>query len=101
MLVRPARILCLALAVFSTSAVPQTERATPLKFDVASIKPIVPGSQIPGWPDHPNPGGREPARYTRNHLTLRTLIQIAYKLKPSQISGPAWLDSERFDLIAT
>src|ERR1700681_4418444 len=36
----------------------------------------------------------------RNHA-LRTLIAAAYNLSPKAISGgPAWVDSEKFDIIA-
>jgi uncharacterized protein (TIGR03435 family) len=67
-----------------------------LKFDVASIKLIVPGSPMPT-----NARGREPGRYTRSHLTLAILLQIAYKTKATQIIGPSWIDSDRYDVVAT
>ena len=34
------------------------------------------------------------------HVSLRDLIQQAYRVQRSQISGPSWLDTERFDITA-
>ena len=39
------------------------------------------------------------ARFT--FFSLKDLIQIAYKVKGYQISGPDWASSERFDISAT
>jgi uncharacterized protein (TIGR03435 family) len=66
------------------------------KFDVASIKPSAPDikqvSEV-----QPLPGGRIHA----THMTLKTLIGVAYRLKPFQITGgPGWLDSARYDIEA-
>ena len=33
-------------------------------------------------------------------MPLKNLIQSAYRVKSYQVSGPAWLDSERFEIIA-
>lgn len=65
-------------------------------FEVAAIKPTA-----PDWR-----GGRfirmESAHQlvVRNHV-LRTLVAAAYNVNPQAISGgPAWIDSEHFDIIA-
>lgn len=67
-----------------------------LKFDVASIKPSAPDiKQISEV--QPLPGGRIHA----TNMTIKTLIGVAYRLKPFQISGgPGWLDSVRYDIEA-
>jgi uncharacterized protein (TIGR03435 family) len=72
----------------------------PRAFDAASLKPVEPGSVAPGFPDHPDFGGRKGGRYTRWRISLRLLIQMAYQLSPDQISGPAWIDSQRYNLVA-
>jgi uncharacterized protein (TIGR03435 family) len=33
-------------------------------------------------------------------MTLKNLIMTAYAVKPYQINGPDWLDSERYDIVA-
>lgn len=42
--------------------------------------------------------GAERAEYT--YITLRDLMTLAYGVKPYQVSGPAWLASQRFDIVA-
>src|SRR5262249_34487099 len=65
-------------------------------FEVATIKPTA-----PDWS-----GGRFIRMQTahqfvaRNHA-LKTLLAAAYNLSPRAISGgPAWVDSERYDILA-
>jgi uncharacterized protein (TIGR03435 family) len=40
------------------------------------------------------------AKLMGNHVTLMRLISFAYDLSYGQISGPSWLDSSQFDVIA-
>jgi uncharacterized protein (TIGR03435 family) len=61
-------------------------------FEVASIKPSDPDSQLKV--DFA-PGGR----LIVTHATLRFLIKIAYDISDDQISGgPGWINSTRFDI---
>ncbi len=65
------------------------------KFEVASIKQNKSGG--PGMTLHIEPGGR----FVANNITLQLLVQEAYGLKDSQISGgPAWINSENYDIEA-
>ena len=73
-------------------------QSSPPAFEVASIKPSPsntagpPNSRI--WP-----GGR----FTATNMTVKALILLAYRfdITQSQLSGgPAWIDSERFDIDA-
>jgi len=64
------------------------------EFDAASIKPSQPG------------GNRQsiridPGRITYSNVTLRDALMSAYDAKDYQISGPDWLKTDRFDIIAT
>jgi bla regulator protein BlaR1 len=73
---------------------PAATSTPPPSFDVASIKP--------------NHGGTglfmirvEPGRFVANSVTVRFLLQYAYRVKDSQISGaPSWIDSEHYDIEA-
>jgi uncharacterized protein (TIGR03435 family) len=63
-------------------------------FDVASIKP-----------DHGGTGlfriRADTGRFVADNATLRFLLQYAYRVKDSQISGaPSWIDSEHYDIEA-
>jgi uncharacterized protein (TIGR03435 family) len=83
-------IVAAACTAFGQSA------ATPLSFEVASIKPAAP----------PVDGrlmirmGGDPGRLDYNNVSLKDLIRQAYGVKDYQISGPDWMASTRFDVVA-
>jgi uncharacterized protein (TIGR03435 family) len=92
--------VCLAVA-----AIGQTAPTKPA-FEVASIKPSAPldmakmaagiqAGQMPRLGAHV-----DPARAEYLYMTLKQLIANAYNVKPYQVTGPDWLDSERFDIEA-
>lgn len=78
------------------------EPADPPKFEVAAIKHCEPGTPEPpgqrmGMVRYTYPGGRFDAKAT----TVEFLLEWAYDLLPSQHSrGPAWMENERFDIVA-
>jgi len=71
------------------------------EFDAATVRPSAPITDgrirvmMSGGPGTPDPG-----RLNYENVTLRSVLTKAYGVKTYQISGPAWLDSERFDLTA-
>jgi len=72
--------------------------ASPLAFEVASVKPSKPQTgRIVAIFDY-QPGGR----FTATSLWLRTLIKIAYGRLPGfdALGGPGWIDTDRFDITA-
>jgi len=72
---------------------PMAADASPA-FDAASIKPSDPGEQGKGF----RVRGRE---FSTINTSVSDLITFAYGLHARQISGgPAWLESEKYDLIA-
>jgi uncharacterized protein (TIGR03435 family) len=75
-------------------------------FEVASVKPAAPidmakmaqsiqSGQMPKIGAHID-GAR--AEYT--WMALKELIVMAYKVKPYQITGPDWISTSRFDIVA-
>jgi uncharacterized protein (TIGR03435 family) len=75
-------------------------------FDAASIKPAaMPTMAGRGMTRMAGPSGgpgtNDPGRVHYPFINLKTLLMNAYDVKGFQISGPAWLDSERFDIQAT
>ncbi len=73
---------------------PAAEPAT-LKYEVASIKPSVPGGRGMGRPE---PGG---LRYRGTNLPVAMYISAAYRLKADQVTGgPAWVATDGFDIEA-
>jgi uncharacterized protein (TIGR03435 family) len=88
------------LAAFAGGALAQTSEP-PLAFEVASVKASAPpgnGRMMMGGGG--GPGTRDPGRYTMSNMPLKMLLAQAYDVKDHQISGPSWLDSERFDITA-
>src|ERR1051326_1556426 len=68
---------------------------TRLEFEVASIRPAPQQIQLV------NVGLRiDGAQVRGTSLPLRDYIVLAYKLKPSQVTGPDWIISQRFDIAA-
>ncbi len=85
-----ALTVILAFGVFGQTA------AGPPEFEVASIKPAAP----------PVNGrlmirmGGDPGRVDYTNVSLKDIIRQAYSVKDYQISGPDWLNSARFDIVA-
>ncbi len=84
-------IICAALMCAA-----QTEAT----FEVASVKPVKPGTKLPAnWRDMP--AGRQNGRYVQTDIKLKVALQIAYKLPPYRIQAPGWMEDERYDIAAT
>lgn len=95
-------------AALAQTAPNQPAPAQPVRlaFEVASIKPSAPldmaklaqsvaQGQMPRLGPHVD-GARAEYRY----MALRDLMVLAYKVQPNQISGPDWIATQRFDIVA-
>ena len=69
---------------------------TPPVFEVASVKPTPP--QAPGRVS--TRMSADAGRLTYTNVSLSDAIAQAYRVQHGQISGAAWLDTERFDIAA-
>ncbi len=86
-----------ATVLFAAAGLAQPPAARPRfdEFEVASIKPADPGEM-----------GRfirmqSAHQFLAQNHAVKTLIAAAYNLSPRAISGgPAWVDSEHFDIVA-
>jgi uncharacterized protein (TIGR03435 family) len=86
-------VLIAGLLAAQTAANQMPGHVSPdLRFEVATIKPSKP-QDFGGI--RPAAGGQ---RYEALNCTLKLMIQVAYRVKPDQIVGPASLD-DRFDVI--
>jgi len=97
------RILTLtAICALAPLCAPCQKPAQALSFEVSSVKPCEPGTPEPagehaGMVQFVYPGGM----FRANATTLKFLFEWAYDIQPSQHSaGPAWMSSERFDIVA-
>jgi uncharacterized protein (TIGR03435 family) len=97
-------LLRASLALFSASLAYGQDKS--LTFEVASVKPAVPptpngrGMVMFRGPSG-GPGTKDPGRINYPNMSLKNLLMTAYDVKNYQIDGPAWLDTERFDINAT
>jgi uncharacterized protein (TIGR03435 family) len=113
---RNGSVLTFAASVFlvSGAALAQTapnQATTPaqppkLAFEVATVRPAAPldvnkmaqsiaQGQMPRLGAHVD-GAQAEYRY----VSLRDLIAMAYKLQSNQISGPDWIATQRYDILA-
>src|SRR5207244_3445464 len=94
-------IMGIGLAVVtSCAALAQSPEGSPA-FEVASVKPAAPpeiGRFRVGM--NGGPGTADPGQITYSNVTLKNVLMNAYGVKGYQISGPSWLDSERYDIAA-
>lgn len=90
------------LFVFASCALGQSAEAPP-SFEVASVKPAAPPPRQTGIrrvANHGGPGTDDPGQITYSNVSLKNLIVDAYGVKLYQVSGPDWLETERFDIVA-
>jgi uncharacterized protein (TIGR03435 family) len=100
---------CALLAFTSCVAFAQTPGATPA-FEVATIKPAAPpetsmgrgGGMIMGlrMGSRGGPGTSDPGQIAYSGMSMKILLVNAYGVKNYQVSGPSWMDMERFDIVA-
>ena len=89
-------ILAAGIALLAGSAFAQT-------FEVASVKPsppVKPGERVFYGPARGGPGTPDPGQITWTYARFVDLLMTAYDVRNYQISGPAWLQTERYDVIA-
>jgi uncharacterized protein (TIGR03435 family) len=83
------------LSVCSSRAQSQSRSGSAQSFEVVSIKPNRGGARNSGFKRFT--GGQLDAA----NITLKMLIAFAYDIPEERIlQGPAWLDSERYDILA-
>jgi uncharacterized protein (TIGR03435 family) len=96
---------CLALVglLAASAAFGQTTPATPppIAFEVASVKPSPPLDPAKLMSGQLHMGmSINAARVDFGYTPLMGLIAAAYKVKPTQVSGPSWLNTTMFDIVA-
>jgi len=94
----PMKLIRIGVMLVATFRLAQPQNVTPAPhstFEVASIKQGNPESRL--LRSIVTPGGNLRA----DNVTLRTLIEDAYRLKPFQlVGGPRWIDQDRFAVLA-
>lgn len=85
----PAGLLACAVLAMAQAVAP------PPAFEVASVKLMEPaiGSVVSRM-------GGDPGRFECANEPLNTLLAYAYNLRVTQISGPSWIRTERYSIVA-
>src|SRR5579871_726387 len=76
-----------------------------LTFEVATVKPAAlptsaDGKRMIRVGAQGGPGTNDPGQISYSFMSLRNLLAQAFSVRTYQIQGPAWLESERFDIVA-
>jgi uncharacterized protein (TIGR03435 family) len=93
----------LALLLPASQGQEQHPASPGLQFEVASVKPsapVPPNGAVYFGPPRGGPGTPDPGLITWSYARLRDLLMTAYDMKTYQVNGPAWLDTERYDIVA-
>ena len=93
------------LLLIATAAAFGQAPASKLAFDVASVRPVAAARHAE---DDDGPAGREEAgvgAYRRlarvfTYMSLKQLIAYAYKMRAYEVTGPDWMITDRFDIVA-
>src|ERR1039458_2467095 len=86
------------LALFISSMAFGQSTAAPRSFEVASVKGRL--FMFSGCSGGLLPRSTDPGTLTCNNMPLRQLLVTAYGLKNYQVEGPAWLDTDGYDIVA-
>jgi uncharacterized protein (TIGR03435 family) len=89
--------LCATAIAASLAYAQSSPTPPPRTFEVASIKPAPPPTDGRLMVRMSSDNGR----INFSNVSVMNLLTAAYKVKEHQISGPSWLNSERFDVTAT
>jgi uncharacterized protein (TIGR03435 family) len=89
---RNGQLLLVLLLLAQSQALPQAPDSNP-SFDVASVRPGC-GTSAPRMES-------TPGRLILACQTLETVIRLAYGLREYEYSGPRWLHTARYDIVAT
>jgi uncharacterized protein (TIGR03435 family) len=73
---------------------PRDPSAPPPAFDAATVKRTAPDSRGSNMKS-------TPGRLTSTNVSLKHYVVAAWGLKDYQVTGPDWIDNERYDLTAT
>lgn len=90
--------LCSVLLFAPHAVRGQSTQPDQLKFEVASVKPSLPGARSIGMQG--GPGTSDPERMTWTSSPLLRIVIYAYGIRADQLSAPGWLGSAMYDISA-
>ena len=100
-------LLCGAIIALLAGSLTFAQSPQGPRFEVASVKTSPPGNgfgSMDGGPLPPGPfnmANHDPSRITWMRIRLIRILMMAYDLPADRISGPNWLETETYDILAT
>jgi uncharacterized protein (TIGR03435 family) len=97
---------CAGILLLALTNLGGTQTTLPIgpEFEVASVKrggPPADGRPPRTWTRRGGPGTSDPERLNYTGIPLHEVVMIAWGLsEPWQVSGPGWIESERYDIAA-
>jgi uncharacterized protein (TIGR03435 family) len=93
--------MLVALTLCMQGTIPAQDTQMQAKFEVASVRRA--STETTSGARSTGRGFVEitPQRASYRDITLKSLLAKAYNVKEFQISGPGWIDSDHYDVIAT
>ena len=98
-MIGPTIGMALATLMYCASLDGQTADRRPA-FEVASVKRAPPYVDGADYQMHGGPGTNDPGRITYPRTWLPRLLTKAYGVLQDQISGPDWLETEAYSIVA-
>ena len=95
--------LAVTLPVLLGTNAPTLKAQSPTKFEVASVRRAEIPPNVYGVPVFPTTGGvgtSSPGRIFYRGTWLTPLIAEAFGVRTDQVTGPTWLSTERYDIVA-
>jgi uncharacterized protein (TIGR03435 family) len=98
-------VMAMVLGIFVQGLGLAQAASKPVEFEVASVRQVALAATA-GQTGQVRSTGRgsmdeAPDRITYRGVTLKAMLLKAYGVKTFQVSGPGWLDDERYDVSAT
>ncbi len=90
------KIISAAAVVLLAAGTAHSQSAAPLSFEVASVKPAPPCCAAGQWREAKAGADRIDFPFA----TLRYCIAFSYRVKEYQVSGPAWLGTQQYAILA-
>jgi uncharacterized protein (TIGR03435 family) len=93
-------VIVIVIMLFGAEAYASAQTAsTNLAFEVATIKPVIIDASHASNAAHSGVHVYSARAYYRA-MTLKSLVRYAYRVKPFQVSGPASIDTDHYDIEA-
>src|SRR5215471_9967898 len=75
-------------------------QAATMEFEVATVKPTPPPDMSGGKVMLRFGCSNDPGRVSCSGISIKDMLIRGYSLKPYQVTGPGWIESERWDVTA-